>query len=201
MVNWHRMVRPLRVMSAEGGTFDFYDLIFDCCTNFAVKYRPRPEHGAPEAGPGFSERRGIESVIGFVDAPDHTSGVATTLRQWSEQAEKNGRDFSIFHCGDTNLFGNGLRFPPVGTLNLGVYEGLPLNVPDVTDVLAIARKRGCDAVHISTPGPMGLLGLVVARELDVPVYGTFHTDFPAYAAQLSGDFRLEAAAWRYMNWF
>ena len=48
---------------------------------------------------------------------------------------------------------------------------------------------------------MGLLGLVVARELGVPAYGTFHTDFPAYASQLTGDFRLEAAAWRYMRWF
>jgi glycosyltransferase involved in cell wall biosynthesis len=100
-----------------------------------------------------------------------------------------------------NLFRNGLRFAPVGSLKLGVYDGLQLHVPSVTDVVAAARKRGCDAVHISTPGPMGLLGLVVARELGVPAYGTFHTDFPAYATQLTGDYRLEAAAWRYMRWF
>ncbi len=201
MMNWHRMVRPLRELPASEGTFGFYDLIIDCCTSFAVEYQPKNPAGPVEAGPAYAQRRNGNSVIVFVDAPDHMSGVATTLRQWSEQAEASGCDLGIFHCGDTNLFRNGLRFPVVGTLKLGVYEGLQLNMPSVTDVIAEARKHGCDAVHISTPGPMGLIGLVVARELGVPAYGTFHTDFPAYAAQLTGDFHLEAGAWRYMRWF
>ncbi len=201
MVNWHRMVRPLREMPSGDGSFDFYHLVFDCCTNFAVDYQPRPTRGRMHAGPALARRGGDHSVIVFVDAPDHTSGVATTLRQWSTQAEERGHDLAVFHCGDEDLFNNGLRFSPVGTLNLGVYEGLKLHVPAVTEVVAAARKRGCDAVHISTPGPMGLLGLVIARELGVPAFGTFHTDFPAYAAQLTGDFHLEAAAWRYMRWF
>lgn len=201
MVNWHRMVKPLRGLPSQESSFDLFHLIVDCCTSFEVTYQPRPAKGTPEAGPAFARTRGAESVIIFVDAPDHTSGVATTLRQWSEQAEQSGRDLAIFHCGTENLFRNGLRFPAVGTLNLGVYQGLNMNVPVVTDVLAAARARGCDAVHISTPGPMGLLGLVVARELGVPAYGTFHTDFPSYAAQLTGDYRLEAGAWKYMRWF
>lgn len=201
MVNWHRMVRPLRERSADDGSFDFYHLIFDCCTSFEVGYLPRHTRGGAVAGPAFGARRGGDSVVVFVDAPDHTSGVATTLRQWSAGAEERARDLAIFHCGDTDLFRNGLRFSPAGTLQLGVYEGLALHLPCVSDVLAAIRERGCDAIHISTPGPMGLLGLVAAAELGVPAVGTFHTDFPAYAAKLTGDYRLEAAAWRYMRWF
>lgn len=201
MMNWHRLVRPLRELPAGEGAFSFYDLVVDCCTSFAVEYQPKKPVGPIEAGPALDRSGSGNSVIVFVDAPDHTSGTATTLRQWSAQAEATGRDLAIFHCGDANLFRNGLRFPSVGSFKLGIYEGLQLHMPSVSDVIAAARKRGCDAVHISTPGPMGLLGLVVARELGVPAYGTFHTDFPAYAAQLTGDFRLEAAAWRYMRWF
>lgn len=104
MVNWHRLVRPLREVTAPDSSFDFHHPVFDCCTNFAVEYQPGPAHGAPAAGPSFAAHRGRESVILFADAPDHTSGVATTLRQWSGQAEARGRDLSIFHCGPAELF-------------------------------------------------------------------------------------------------
>lgn len=201
MINWHRMVRPLRGMAAAGGGFDFYHMIFDCCTSFAVQYKPRtPATPGLHAGEAF-EGSGEKPVVCFVDAPDHVSGVATTLREWSNRAAARREAFVIFHSGDRDLFRNGLRFEPVGTLELGVYGGMQLHVPQVAAVLAAARRRGCRAVHVSTPGPMGLLGLVVARELGVPVVGTFHTDFPSYAARLTGDYRLEHSTWRFMRWF
>ena len=200
MLNWHRMVRPLRGMTAAAGGFDFYHTIYDCCTSFAVHYRPRTG-SRPHCVAGPAAGGGPDAVLDFVDAPDHVSGVATTLRQWSEQAARGGRSLGIVHCGDEDSFSNGVRFSPVGTLELGVYGGMKLHVPPVSAVMAEARRRGCRAVHLSTPGPMGLIGLVVARELGVPVVGTYHTDFPAYAAHLSGEYRLEHAAWRYMRWF
>jgi glycosyltransferase involved in cell wall biosynthesis len=48
---------------------------------------------------------------------------------------------------------------------------------------------------------MGLLGLLCARQFGLPVYGTYHTDFPAYAARLCGDTRMEQTSWRFMRWF
>lgn len=201
MVNWHRMVRPLRSASTADTAFDWYHLVFDCCSRFAVEYQPQRNDTMPSRGSRCVRLAATEAVAVFVDAPDHMSGVATALRNWSAQACASGRDLAIFHSGSRDLFENGIRFPPVGLLRMGVYDGLQLAVPSVTAVMAEVRARGCTAVHVSTPGPMGLIGLAVARELGVPAYGTYHTDFPAYATRLTGDPRLEQTAWRYMRWF
>lgn len=38
-----------------------------------------------------------------------------------------------------------------------------------------------DLVHVHTPGPVGLLGVLTARRLNVPLVHTYHTDLHAYA--------------------
>jgi 1,2-diacylglycerol 3-alpha-glucosyltransferase len=38
-----------------------------------------------------------------------------------------------------------------------------------------------DVVHVHTPGPVGLLGVLSARSLGVPVIHTYHTDLQGYA--------------------
>src|SRR5262249_37947906 len=55
--------------------------------------------------------------------------------------------------------------------------------------------------HVSTPGPMGLCGWLVAKMLRVPMLATYHTDFPAYLEQLSGDHRITNGTAKYMTWF
>jgi glycosyltransferase involved in cell wall biosynthesis len=198
MVNWHRMVRSVRGLPAAEPAVDFFRLVVELCSTFEVDYLPQPPPGpAPALPPTPSGHR----VALFVDAPDHLSGVATTLRQWSEQADAQGRSLRLFHSGHTDLFSNGVRFAPMGTLRLGAYEGLQVHMPVVADVLRRAAEARPDAIHVSTPGPMGLLGLLVARQLGLPLYGTYHTDFPSYAARLSGRSDVEAPAWGYMRWF
>lgn len=52
--------------------------------------------------------------------------------------------------------------------------------------MEFARAFKPDAVHVSTPGPVGWVGRRVARKLGVPLLGTYHTDFPAYIDRLFG---------------
>ena len=56
-------------------------------------------------------------------------------------------------------------------------------------------------IHVSTPGPVGLCALAVARTLDLPIHGTYHTAFPQYAAELTGDNDIEELMWKAMIWF
>src|SRR5678816_2293174 len=48
---------------------------------------------------------------------------------------------------------------------------------------------------------MGLCGLLASRMLRAPLVGTYHTDFPAYAEQLTGDARVARGTAQYMQWF
>jgi glycosyltransferase involved in cell wall biosynthesis len=70
--------------------------------------------------------------------------------------------------------------------------------------LATYRERlladGVDIIHVTTPGPIGLAALRLARALEVPLVGTFHTDLAAYAALLSGWSGLGTVMRAYLRW-
>ena len=199
MINWHRLVVPLRSLAGQEPDFSLYHVIFDMCTRFEVAYQPLP---APRSTATPAPEAGVAPEVAlFVDAPDHTSGVATTLRAWDAAARSEQASLRIHYCGANDVFPGGVRYEPVGVLKLGVYEGLHLCMPTVHEVLRRFAAAPPRAVHLSTPGPMGLLGLIAARRAGIPVFGTFHTDFPAYMAHLTGDTQLELTAWRFMRWF
>src|SRR5581483_2992493 len=81
------------------------------------------------------------------------------------------------------------------------YADLSLNLPPVLEILEWADRQQFDAIHVSTPGPMGLCGWLVSKMLRVPMIATYHTDFPAYVEKLTGDHRVANGAAAYMKWF
>jgi glycosyltransferase involved in cell wall biosynthesis len=201
MVNWHRMVRPLRAMAPAGGTLDMYQLVYDLCTRLEVRYEPHLVARAPQPRPREGNPMPGEPRVGlFADAPDHLSGVCLTLSEWAAAAYERDRELVIHGCG-TGGGATTVMFPPMGSLWLQAYDGLRLHVPHVSEVLRYAERSAFDVIHVSTPGPMGLLGLLVARQAGVPVCGTYHTDFPRYASALTGDPQVESVGWRFMQWF
>ncbi len=199
MVNWHRLVAPLRSLAGQESAFTVHHVLYDMCTSYDIVYQPIAQPPQPwTRAPAACERPRVGL---FVDAPDHTSGVATTLRQWNAAAEREQAGLCIHHCGFEDSFPGGVRFAPVGAVTLGAYAGLRLCMPQVREVFRRFAQAPPHVVHLSTPGPMGLLGLAAARRHGIPVVGTFHTDFPSYAADLTGDPQMEYTAWRFMRWF
>jgi glycosyltransferase involved in cell wall biosynthesis len=69
------------------------------------------------------------------------------------------------------------------------------------EILEWADRQQFDAIHVSTPGPMGLCGWLVCKMLRVPMIATYHTDFPAYVEKLTGDHRVANGSAEYMKWF
>ncbi|WFB35779.1 glycosyltransferase family 1 protein [Kiritimatiellota bacterium B12222] len=200
MVNWHRIVKPLRDMKTEETRLELYPLIFDLCTRFSVAYKPYTSSEPSYIPPRKPSRPGQPRIALFVDAPEHLSGVAVTISNWVNQAEKQGLDLTVHTAGKGNLPG-AAEFKPMGTLELQNYAGMNLHIPCVVEVMKYMASTDFDMVHISTPGPMGMIGLMIARSLGLPVSGTYHTDFPRYSVKLSGDPEVEAGSWNFMRWF
>ena len=69
---------------------------------------------------------------------------------------------------------------------LPLHVGVP-GVPDLVEALAEGRY---DLVHVSAPGPVGAGGAATARMLGLPVAGSHHTEFAAYAQLRTGDPRI-----------
>ncbi|GJQ29001.1 MAG: hypothetical protein HBSAPP03_08850 [Phycisphaerae bacterium] len=125
-------------------------------------------------------------VLLFTDTLADVNGVSRFIRDMAAEARRANRELIVFTS--TNFpcepAANLRVFPPIVAMPMPRYSNLELVLPPTRAMLAAARALHPDAVHVSTPGPVGLLGRFIARRLRVPLVGTYHTDFPAYVERL-----------------
>ncbi|MDF2788510.1 MAG: glycosyl transferase, partial [Neobacillus sp.] len=57
-----------------------------------------------------------------------------------------------------------------------------------------------DLIHVATPFTVGLCGLYFAKKYNIPIVGSYHTDFNDYLHFYDLDF-LSNPLWKYMKWF
>ena len=126
-----------------------------------------------------------------------------TIRRLIKTAQERGISLTVITSGDgSQPAPAGVKqFQAVGDFVLPEYPELKLSFPPILDVLNYVEKEGITRIHVSTPGTVGLLGLLIARLMNIPVAGTYHTDIPQYVRSLTNDEFLEQAAWSYMIWF
>ncbi len=144
-----------------------------------------------------------EKIALFTDTLDEINGVAMTIRRLIRTAQERGISLTVITSGDDSQAAPAgvKQFQAVGDFVLPEYPELKLSFPPILDVLNYIEKEGITRIHISTPGTVGLLGLLIARLMNIPVAGTYHTDIPQYVRSLTNDEFLEQAAWSYMIWF
>ncbi len=149
-------------------------------------------------------RDGRTTRVGlFTDTLDEVNGVARFVRTIARHAQCNGAALTVHTCSAKPQGQLACRknFTPLLSVPMPFYSHLPLNLPPALEILEWADRQQFDAIHVSTPGPMGLCGWLVAKMLRVPLIATFHTDFPTYVDRLTGDYRLTSATAGYMGWF
>ncbi|MGM0646691.1 MAG: glycosyltransferase, partial [Thermodesulfobacteriota bacterium] len=137
----------------------------------------------------------------FSDTFDQCNGVALTLQAQARLARDLGKDLYTLTCGSTQRLPNQIDFPCFERLELPEYPELDLACPSFLQILDYCADSDFTHIHSSTPGPMGLAALAAARILHLPIYGTYHTSFPQYAAHLTGDPDMEALMWKGMVWY
>jgi glycosyltransferase involved in cell wall biosynthesis len=140
----------------------------------------------------------------FTDTFDEINSAARFVRAMGIQAQVLGRKLTVHTCTDTPTFTAAYRknFSPMASRAMPMYGHLKLALPPVLEILEWVDRQQFDAIHVDTPGPMGLCGWMVAKMLRVPLVATYHTDFPESVHTLSGgDYRLSSAAAGYIRWF
>jgi glycosyltransferase involved in cell wall biosynthesis len=139
----------------------------------------------------------------FTDTLDDVNGVATTIRKMVAAGANAGKDLTIV-VSRTELSIDNIpikNFPPIGEFELPEYELQKLSFPPILQMLDYIQREKFTEIIISTPGPVGLTGLLAAKMLNLQTSGIYHTDFPQYIRILTEDSFLESVAWRYMHWF
>ena len=139
----------------------------------------------------------------FTDTLDDVNGVATTIRRMTRAGAAAGKDLVVVVSRNELQTDNVpiQNFKPIGEFELPEYELQKLSFPPILQILDYIQREKFTEIIISTPGPVGLTGLLAAKMLNLQTSGIYHTDFPQYIRILTEDSFLESVAWRYMHWF
>lgn len=145
-------------------------------------------------------RPGEPRALVFTDTLEEVNGVAGTMRRLAAAAAEGRLPLAVVAAAGPARDGV-LALDAEWTLPVPGYESIELRFPSATDVLARLEEERPDLVHVATPGPIGLCGLLAARLLGVPVVGSYHTQFGPYALQLTRDLLVAEAFEWYVDWF
>jgi glycosyltransferase involved in cell wall biosynthesis len=139
----------------------------------------------------------------FTDTLEDVNGVSTTIRKMAGEAKAAGKQLTVVTSrGELTLDGLPIKnFKPIGEFALPEYELQQLSFPPILQMLDYIQREKFSEIIISTPGPIGLTGLLAAKMLNLETSGIYHTDFPQYIRILTEDSFLESLAWKYMHWF
>jgi glycosyltransferase involved in cell wall biosynthesis/predicted metal-dependent phosphoesterase TrpH len=78
------------------------------------------------------------------------------------------------------------RLSAVAEVEIPYYAGLEIGVPSLPAIVEALADGRYDLVHLCSPGPSGLAAWVLAKVMDLPVVGSYHTELGAYAGLRSG---------------
>ncbi|MEA2256764.1 MAG: hypothetical protein QOG35_2809 [Solirubrobacteraceae bacterium] len=123
------------------------------------------------------------------DAVGGMHGVTHTL---DEIRERGVPGFEVEVVGtDPNV---DRRLSAVAEVDIPFYAGLRVGVPSLPAIVEALAEGRYDLVHLCSPGPAGVAAAVIARVMDLPVVGSYHTELAAYAALRTADPKLELLA-------
>ena len=145
-------------------------------------------------------------ALWFTDTIDDLNGVSVSLRQVARYAEDMDYQLKLVTCVDkqnlnTPLPENHINLRQIRQHTLSFYEDLPLNFPSLLESLKQILEEQPDEIIISTPGPVGAIGLLFAKLLDIPVKGVYHTDFGQQIQKILGNSQLGIIVDKAVNLF
>jgi glycosyltransferase involved in cell wall biosynthesis len=161
--------------------------VFEGCVA-AIPYAPSTAFLSNEKAKLYSREGETPRVAILADGIGSTHGVTRTI---AEIRERGVPGFEIEVIGtDADV---DRRLAAVAEIDVPFYAGLKIGVPSLSVAVETLADGGFDAIHVCSPGPVGIAGALVARGLRLPLVGSYHTELTAYAALRSQDARVANA--------
>ena len=155
--------------------------LFGACIG-AVPYAPAAAFLGREKAK-LARRAGDRRRVALVaDGVGAMHGVTHTL---DELRERGVPGFDVEVVGTDPSVDR--RLPAVRDVAIPYCGELTLGVPAIPDVVEVLAEGRYDAIHLVSPGPVGAVAAVVARILELPVVGSYHTELAAYAGVRTRD--------------
>jgi glycosyltransferase involved in cell wall biosynthesis/predicted metal-dependent phosphoesterase TrpH len=163
-------------------------VLFTACVP-AIPYAPSSAFIARERAK-LSRDEGTRPRIAIVaDGIGAMHGVTRTIEEIRERGVE-GFDIEVIGT-DRNV---DRRLAAVADVELPHYPGMQLGVPSLPAAVEAITDGRYDLIHVCSPGPSGVAAALLARAMELPLVGSYHTELAAYAGLRSGDPMLELTA-------
>ena len=165
------------------------DLIQDLRKQFIKETRP-------------SDKR----VLWFTDTFNDLNGVAVTLNNIVAivQEQKLSVKFVVSIPEKDALKAHKhsvINLPHIYSYTPEFYPQYTLRIPSLLKSIAMIYEHNPSEIIVSTPGPVGLLGLLLSRLFGIPCTGVYHTDFTRQTEHIITDEGMAFLMERYIKWF
>ncbi len=147
-----------------------------------------------------------KKLLWFTDTINDLNGVSVTLKNIGWQSHIGRHPVMIACCLDESELNRDLppslmKLPFIYNFSLPYYENYNLKIPSILESIKLIQEYAPDEIFISTPGPVGLLGLLAAKVLNVKANGIYHTDFSAQTNRIVNDASMESLIESGLRWF
>jgi glycosyltransferase involved in cell wall biosynthesis len=147
-----------------------------------------------ELGQRYNGHKGLQPchTLWFTDTFNDLNGVSVTLERFCKESAQRGLNLTFVTCRKTEglkaeLLDNLMVLPSIHTITPHFYDSYSMNFPSLLTSMAQIYQSRPHRIVVSTPGPVGILGMVMAKILNIECVTIYHTDFAAQAASLFHD--------------
>lgn len=128
------------------------------------------------------------------------NGVARTLKRLTTYLGDQGIAFKIFAPDSNFNEDSSTNIHLFKSRSFFLYPECRLAFPNLLHIKSELKAFSPDLIHVATPFTLGLCGVYFAKKLNIPLVGSYHTNFDHYLHYYHLQF-LSKIHWRYMHWF
>ena len=143
-------------------------------------------------------------IVLFTDTFCDANGVSRFLQDMSKEAKKDQKEFYILtstakdYC---DRLENVNVLKPIFKIKMPFYKELDIVFPPYFKMKKLVAELKPDVIHVSTPGFIGICGMLIAKKYKIPLVGTYHTDFPMYVYKNTKSKILKNITKRFLKYF
>ncbi|MBN2601603.1 MAG: glycosyltransferase [Candidatus Marinimicrobia bacterium] len=145
-------------------------------------------------------------ILWFTDTINDLNGVSVIIKKVASVGRKNGMNIHVVTSLkeseiNEHIPPNLLNLPYIYNFNLPYYESYNLKIPSILQSLEMIDHYEPDEIVISTPGPIGLIGLLASRLWNIKSIGIYHTDFSYQVKEIINDESITSIIDTAVKWF
>ena len=147
-----------------------------------------------------------KKILWFTDTLTDQNGVSVTLKTIGRLCLEKKKNLMLLTSlleteKDDSLPIQFINIPAIHYFPMLHYENIKIKIPSFLDALKKIYEYDPDEIYISTPGPIGLIGLLSAKLMHIPCKSIYHTDFKMEGENITNEEGLLELFDSYINWF